>query len=222
MEPFRDPSELEQYRRKLGYRNALVNRASKIWIFWDDDYEGHIVADSVQQLTIKLTRYNTFVLVLAVYAKCSHEERIDLWEDLQHIAADSDISWVIGRDFNVILREEDKLGGLAFTQSEAADFAHFINNCGLSELKFSGSLFTWWNGGVEEECIFKRLDRVLVNQKFQDLYPSSEVHHLVRQGSNHAPLHMRYSTTEESHIRPFRFLHFWTKHRGFEEVVRQH
>ncbi|KAK6777947.1 hypothetical protein RDI58_024665 [Solanum bulbocastanum] len=90
MEPFRDPSELEQYKRKLGYQNALFNRNGKIWVFWEDDYEGQIVSDMDQHLTLKLIRYNTTVLVSAVYAKCSNEERIDLWEELEHIAEDSD------------------------------------------------------------------------------------------------------------------------------------
>lgn len=139
MEPFRDPSELEHYRRKLGYTNALVNRAGKIWIFWDDEYEGQTVSDTDQQLTVRLTRYNTSVLVSAVYAKCSNEDRIDLWKDLEHIAEGSHTPWVMGGDFNVILREEENMRGLAFTQAEAADFAQCINNCALSEIKFTGS-----------------------------------------------------------------------------------
>lgn len=61
-----------------------------------------------------------------------------------------------------------------------------------------------------------------MNHNFLDLYPTSEIQHLVRQGSDHAPLHMICNTTEESRNRPFRFLHFWTKHKGFVEVVRQH
>ncbi|XP_049388501.1 uncharacterized protein LOC125852861 [Solanum stenotomum] len=197
MEPFRETSEIEQYRGKLGYKNALANSGGKIWILWDKDFEGQFILDTTQQLTIKLSQYNTSVLVTAVYAKCSNEERRELWEDLVHIAEENDNPWIVGGDFNVILREEEKLGGLAFTQTEAVDFAQCLNNCAISELNFSGSMFTWWNGRVEEECIFKRLDRILVNHEFLDLYPSSEVHHLVRQGSDHAPLHMKIATLED-------------------------
>ncbi|KAH0667944.1 hypothetical protein KY285_029150 [Solanum tuberosum] len=123
MEPFRETSEIEQYRGKLGYKNALANSAGKIWIFWDEDFKGQLILDTTQQLTIKLSQYNTSVLVTAVYAKCSNEERRELWADLVHIAEETDNSWIVGRDFNVILREEEKLGGLAFTQTEAVDFA---------------------------------------------------------------------------------------------------
>lgn len=49
---------------------------------------------------------------------------------------------------------------------------------------------------MEVECIFKKLDRVLVNQDFLDVLPSSEVCHLVRQGSNHASLLVHYDANE--------------------------
>lgn len=47
-----------------------------------------------------------------------------------------------------------------------------------------------------------------MNQEFMDLFPSSEVHHLVRQSSDHAPLHMICNLEEEPLIKPFRFLNF--------------
>lgn len=83
-------------------------------------------------------------------------------------------------DFNVILNEEEKQGGLQFTSAEAQDFASCIASYTLIELKHKRGSFTWWNGRVGEECIFKRLDRVLANQEFLQLLLSSEVHHLIR------------------------------------------
>lgn len=47
------------------------------------------------------------------------------------------------RDFNVILLEEEKLGGLPVTTLETTDFAQCICNCALSEFPFTGSIFTW-------------------------------------------------------------------------------
>ncbi|WMV09821.1 hypothetical protein MTR67_003206 [Solanum verrucosum] len=90
---------------------------------------------------------------------------------------------IIGGDFNVIINEEEKLGGLAFMQGEAIDFAICINNCALEEVKFTGSRYTWWNGRIVEDSIFKRLDRILVNQAFITIFPSSKIHHLIRQGN---------------------------------------
>lgn len=65
--------------------------------------------------------------------------------------------WMVGGDFNDILNKEEKLGGLEFTQMEAVDFAQCINNCGLNEVHFSGSKFTWRNGRINEACISRGL-----------------------------------------------------------------
>lgn len=80
----------------------------------------------------------------------------------------------MGGDFNVILHEEEKMGGLTFTQQEEVDFAQCINNCALTE-NFTGSNFTWWNGRINEGCILKRLDRILVNFDFLEIFPCTEV-----------------------------------------------
>lgn len=66
--------------------------------------------------------------------------------------------WMIGKDFNVIINEEEKLGGLEFSQMKAIDFAQCINNCALSEVKFSGSKYTWWNGRINDACIFQKAE----------------------------------------------------------------
>lgn len=125
-------------------------------------------------------------------------------------------------DFNVSLNEDEKLGGLPFEQQEVTDFALFISNCSLMELKFTWSIYTWWNGKIKDECIFKRLDRLLVNTDFLDSIPSSEVHYLIRERSDHALLHLICNTEGELVKKPFQFLNFWTKHNNFKEVVRQH
>ncbi|KAH0656867.1 hypothetical protein KY290_032529 [Solanum tuberosum] len=219
MEPFQNPSELDDYKRKLGFEHAGVNSSGKIWFFWRTIWEGNILLDTVQQITIKFKIENNFFIITVVYARCNALDRLELWEELEELARSQQCPWVVGGDFNVILNEEEKLGGLAFTQNEALEFASCINACALTEVRTSGSKYTWWNGRIEEDCIFKRLDRILVNQEFMDLFPTSEVHHLIRQGSDHAPLHMTSSSREEMFIKPFRFLNFWSKHKHFKQVV---
>jgi len=46
-----------------------------------------------------------------------------------------------------------------------------------------------------------------------------EVQHLIRQGSDHAPLHVVCNTSQEHVIKPFRFLNFWTKHENFKKLI---
>ncbi|KAH0712322.1 hypothetical protein KY289_008281 [Solanum tuberosum] len=169
MDLFQGPQELVKYRRKI-------------------ELEREVMRDSYQQLTIKFRHVTCQkeVVISAVYARCTSLERLELWEDLEDIAANVDVPWIVGGDFNVILEETEKLGGLPVTQQETTDFAQCLSSCNLSEITFK----------------------------------ASEVHHLIRQGSDHAPLHMICKTLQGNIIKPSRFLNFWTKHKKFKEVVQ--
>lgn len=49
-------------------------------------------------------------------------EKLELWDGIEETDIGNRL-WMVGGDFNVILNEEKKLGGLDFVQSEALDFA---------------------------------------------------------------------------------------------------
>ncbi|XP_015168062.1 uncharacterized protein [Solanum tuberosum] len=208
LEPFQSPSELETYRRKLGLPNARVNSSAKNWVFWENGWVETDSTDTCQQLTMKYQLRGTDdkFTVTTVYARCSALERLELWEDLENIVDHTISPWLVGGDFNTIIDESEKLGGLLVTNQETADFASCISACSLNELKFVGSCYTWWNGRIEYDCIFKRLDRVFGNNDFMQLLPNSEVHPLIRQGSDHTPLHVICNALQEQVVKPFRSL----------------
>ncbi|XP_071928061.1 uncharacterized protein [Coffea arabica] len=86
---------------------------------------------------------------------------------------------------------------------------------GLAEVSFVGSPFTWTNG-----VLWHRLDRVLTNAGWSDLFVTTTVSHLVHGRSDHAPLLIRSGDSER---RPssFRYLNVLKRHPGFLEVIQQ-
>lgn len=223
MEPMQQARTLERYRNRIGFAQAIANVSNKIWAFIDEVYEVTVMYNLVQQLTLRLYHSEThveFVLTL-VYAKCDAIERIELWDSLYYMASDMTIPWLVGGDFNVIWDEEEKFGGLPVHLNEIDDFRHCINTCNLSDLGFKGSIFTWWNGRAEEDCIFKRLDRCVANVEFQQIFPGIEVQHLAKIGSDHSPMQLRCDIKNPPVKKPFRFLNFWVEHASFKEVVKQ-
>ncbi|KAG5616263.1 hypothetical protein H5410_016087 [Solanum commersonii] len=182
--PLQDPSELEQYKRRLGFSHASVNSSGKIWVFWKEDWESSSVLDSIQQVTMKFTYNNKCCIISSVYARCNALDRLELWEELESIDKKDHYPWRC--DF----QEVNTLGGMV-------------------ELKRNAFLK------------FKRLDLVLVNQDFMNLFPPSEVQHLIRQGSDHAPLNLICNSKEEHSIKHFRFLNFWIRHHQFKDIVTQ-
>lgn len=111
----------------------------------------------------------------------------------------------------MILHGDEKIGGLPVHPPEYEDFAFCVNSCGLFKQGNKGSPFTWWNGRSNAECIFKRLDRNFVNLPFQNMLPTIEVEHLIRTGSDHAPLLMTCGVQTTNFVKPFRFLELFDK-----------
>lgn len=95
----------------------------------------------------------------------------------------------MGGDFNVILNEEENWMVLTLPNRKLL-ILHNVLKIALSELKFTGSKYTWWNRRINNACVFKRLDRVLANPIFWGWFPTSEVQYLVREGSDHVPIHV--------------------------------
>ncbi|KAL5791779.1 hypothetical protein ACOSP7_000373 [Xanthoceras sorbifolium] len=75
----------------------------------------------------------------------------------------SGLPWIIGGDFNEILRSEEKLGGLVRSHRAMDSFREVVDDCNLIDMGFKGSLFTWsnrqdviekaWNSRVGQDAI---------------------------------------------------------------------
>lgn len=106
-------------------------------------------------------QYNFSVTI--VYAKYSTVQRLDLWNDIFQVANKIDGPCMIGGDFNVVLIPKEKIGGLSVSDADHEDFDYCISACELNEVPFKGIPLTRWNGRADNECIFERLDRILIN-----------------------------------------------------------
>ncbi|XP_059315388.1 uncharacterized protein LOC132065996 [Lycium ferocissimum] len=202
---------------------ANFNCNGKIWFFVQHNVEVELLLDTEQSITVKLKfqEWNRDMVVTMVYAKCSKVERLQLWDSLYFLSGNMTSPWLIGGDFNVILNEEEKIGGLPVFPQEYEDFTFCLNSCELHEMPFKGSPFTWWNGRASNDCIFKRLDRVVHNDTFQSWFGQLEMEHLSRTGSDHTPLLISCEEQVENFIKPFRFLKFWVEHDTFLDFIRQ-
>lgn len=125
MEPFKSPTELKVYKRRLAFPNAKSSCFNKIQVFGDDEWEEIDVSDTIQQLTIeyKVSGESDFFKITIVYSRCSYLERFELWKDLEEISNHTNIPWLVDGDFNVIMNDSRKLGGLPVTQQETLDFS---------------------------------------------------------------------------------------------------
>ncbi|XP_060212131.1 uncharacterized protein LOC132639718 [Lycium barbarum] len=220
----KDCRYLQKYKRRLGIEAAISNTNDKICVFVEATVQWEVLMDEDQQITLKIHHQDIEkdIIVSFVYAKCDEGERLALWDDMYQIASSMNLPWMIGEDFNVILSEEEKLGGTPVTLNECEDFAFCVNSYDLFDMGFKGSPYTWWNGRAAEDYIFKRLDIIMVNSQYREVFSQIEVEHLTRTGSDHSPMLLSCGEATINLKKPFRFLNFWTQHESFQEVVKQH
>ncbi|KAK2641420.1 hypothetical protein Ddye_023183 [Dipteronia dyeriana] len=80
------------------------------------------------------------------------------------IVSHKDIRWRFTGfygDFNEILMDSEKSGGIQRPQNLMENFRSALNDCGLQDIGFVGSTFTWCNKRDGEDMIQERLDRVV-------------------------------------------------------------
>ena len=99
------------------------------------------------------------------------------------------LPWVLLGDFNDMLSDNEKLGGLPVNRTHISAFRNFMDKCGLMDLGFHSPRFMWTNKSpMWQSNIKERLDRGLGNAEWTLLFPAAEVHHLPKVKSDHCPI----------------------------------
>ncbi|KAL8502785.1 hypothetical protein ACS0TY_021776 [Phlomoides rotata] len=95
----------------------------------------------------------------------------------------------------------------------------FLDEAHLHDMETSGPQFTWVTRRSNRGYMAARLDRVLVNDEFLDIWQSTSATVLHCLSSDHHPIILRLHETSGHVIRPFRFQHMWTTHLSFTHTV---
>ncbi|KAE8713266.1 hypothetical protein F3Y22_tig00110213pilonHSYRG00218 [Hibiscus syriacus] len=152
-----------------------------------------------------------------VYASPQVEKHKLVWKHLINLNPGENEAWVLGGDFNSILRLDEKDGGSCRGSGVRNLFVAFVFELGLFEVDYRGSKFTWRRGNL---C--KRLDRYLMNSCWADIFSGTIVLHLDRVGSDHCPLLLKaQNTTRVQGNRPFRFIAAWQDHPQFKSFLSE-
>ncbi|KAJ6414222.1 hypothetical protein OIU84_006950 [Salix udensis] len=212
-----DLDRIAFFTRTLGFSNSMANCANKIWIFWVEDLTVNLFKDHTQCLTVSINTpwLPKSFFISFVYAKNLRSERKILWDELCEVASLLDGPWVVGGDFNAVLNVNESKGGGNPNQGSMEEFGSCLLDCGLLDAGYEGNDFTWTNGKV-----MRRLDRIVFNPEWSDLFSLTRVKHLNRVGSDHCPLLLQCSQAVQSFSSSFRFLHMWTHHHDFLNVVK--
>ena len=118
-EPKVDLDRINEFRMKLGMDCCVANQWGSLWVFYNSVCTCHILGESEQHLTlnVQMQCLPSMVVLSAIHAKCTAQERNQLWLDLVR-EKPLDMPWLLMGDFNVIAQVEEKRGGLPVRPEE--------------------------------------------------------------------------------------------------------
>ncbi|KAK1354385.1 hypothetical protein POM88_047641 [Heracleum sosnowskyi] len=109
--------------------------------------------------------------------------RSQSWDLLQKLEKDIYGAWICGGDFNEIVGNEEKFGGMQRSYVAMNNFKEVLNECKLIDFgKVKGEM-TWRN-----DVVMERLDRCLCNWEWLNIFPNAKVSVLDWWCSDHRPL----------------------------------
>jgi exonuclease III len=166
------------------------------------------------------SKHDNFKWVLvAVYGAAQDEHKPDFLAELVRICEDEPLPLIVGGDFNIIRRKEDKNKN-NFNERWPFIFNAIIESLDLREIALSGRQFTWANR--RESPTYEKLDRILSSIEWEQKFPLVTVRALTRSGSDHTPLILDTGEQAFSGNRStFSFELSWFKKDGFLDIVKR-
>ncbi|XP_019189731.1 PREDICTED: uncharacterized protein LOC109184143 [Ipomoea nil] len=120
------------------------------------------------------------------------------------------------------LRPRREIGGAAQPQWLMNGFNEAIVYCGLRDHWFKGYQFTWEKGRGTSHWIREKLDRIMVNNTWLDLFEGANAESFEAPASDHIPIAIWPSPASRSRKRRcFKFENYWLKETRCREIVHQ-
>ncbi|KAH7867459.1 hypothetical protein Vadar_033759 [Vaccinium darrowii] len=165
---------------------------------------------------VAVAEHKTF-FVSIVYGMNLARERVRLWRDLSFLFPQlGTAAWTILGDFNVVRHPKERVEG--FDPIASADFNKCIEDINMQEMVTKGFWFTWSNKRGGNGAIKSRLDRVLLNDAWLDLFRDSEVVGFAPGISDHCALVLTVLPNKFKAC-PFRFFNFWMLDGRFKGIL---
>ncbi|KAK4268200.1 hypothetical protein QN277_024886 [Acacia crassicarpa] len=227
METKQKAGYVRKIRHRCGFEEEWVvnpvGRSGGLALWWSEVLtvnilfsSPNIIHTSVMSATLSTPSYITFI-----YGPTDEEERRLCWQEVRKISEHIRSSWLCLGDFNEILTQDEKCGGLPRAWRKILNFKCFLTDCELEDLGYNGPRFTWCNNWDSPDTISERIDRALGNSQLREDFPTLQVFNIdPARSSDHHLLFIQCQYETCMRKQPFRFEAAWASHDHFLDVIK--
>ncbi|KAL5842737.1 hypothetical protein ACOSQ3_013340 [Xanthoceras sorbifolium] len=192
-----DNCVMERIRVKLGFVGKLVvnseGRSGGLCLFWSKNTVVDLLSFSRFHIDVKISSVcNKTWRFSGFYGHPDPSQRHHAWTMLRRLHGMYQLPWLVAGDFNEILEESEKQGGVIRALILMSNFRGALDSCGLEDLGFSEPRFTWSNRRDGDNLILERLDRCVGNFEWSQIFSVVMVRHLGFWRFDHRPLVMTF------------------------------
>ncbi|XP_074303276.1 uncharacterized protein LOC141637734 [Silene latifolia] len=203
--------------------NNSFHKGGRVWLLWNPKIFQvdmiHTTAQCIHTKVKDMMQGFVFYFTLA-YGFNKAAERESLWQDLRNYATTANGPWLVGGDFNSIMRVGERIGGSDVTLAEILPMRKALDDCQLQEGKMIGSYFTWNNKHEDGTKVYSNIDRVLTNDAWLQRFPDSVAQFLPEGLFDHCPCVIQFIRTSARKRAPFKYFNMWALADNFDEVVQ--
>ncbi|XP_048492374.1 uncharacterized protein LOC125493253 [Beta vulgaris subsp. vulgaris] len=203
--------------------NYQCHKGGRIWLLWlPSKFVVNIIECTSQFIHCDVLQLNSGKkwFVTMVYGLNDSKDRKQLWEGLKKLSKNVNEAWVVGGDFNNVLHLNERIGS-AITLEEVMEFQQCLRTCSLQEQTNTGPFYTWSNKQEGDDRVFSRIDRIVVNDRWMEVFPDSVSMFFPESISDHCPCLVKLLSTSHNKPKPFRFFNMWTQSDRFISKVQE-
>ncbi|GKD72686.1 sugar transport protein 13, partial [Tanacetum coccineum] len=203
----------------------LCSKGTRIIIGWNKyDVDVSVISQSDQvihvRLWLRLEKKELFCSF--IYGHNRYSTRRVLWNNLcAHNHFIRQRPWCMLGDFNAALNLDDSTASSSRMDIAMREFKECIDEIEVKDISCTGLHYTWTQKPRGFDGLFKKIDRVMGNNEFINMFMGAHAIFKPYRISDHAPAMLVIPTVTKPSPKPFKFANVTTSHSKFKEVVSE-
>jgi hypothetical protein len=190
--------KVKRLRGRLGLRGFTGvdsdGLSGGLALFWCDQIKVEVQSQSERfiDVHVQLSDNEPAWRLTCVYGEPRAENRHNMWSIMRNLKT----PWCVMGDFNEAMWPFEHFSATKRFETHMLAFRDMLETCELVDLGFSGLPYTYDNKRRGRANVKVRLDRVVADNRWRNLFADAKVEHKVSPCSDHCPIVLKCAKDE--------------------------